>query len=445
MTRLLLVAVTALSCLVAPAALAADEDRLLPDWAKSLRLRGRLKEEFAYRIADSPDFAKIRTIGWGDGKYDFSESLNLRVEVRAWWDGVFDATDRFPHEVRRDQQTELSLRQALLSWSAGPADVRVGRQQIVWGEAIGTFITDVVNPKDFREFILPDFTEIRIPLWALDVTYHIAEGVNLEGVWTPDVRFNRNAKPGSDFEFRSPAFQFPGPVVTRSGEQEQFDFGESAGGFRLSWLTKGWDLSLIYYDTKDPFQVLRQRRVPQDAGPPTTFLEPTHPRVHIVGGTVAKSIEPVVVRAEAAYTIGKRYETTDPTDSDGVVRRDTLDYLLGVDYTFFRTLDTAFQFSQKVLAGSAAHLRNGPVEDQVTSLVAVRVTTGFLDNTLNPTLLVIVSLNRGDYRISPKIEYLATGSVTIVLGAEVFGGPGHTLFGQFDSSDRAYLDVTWRF
>jgi len=40
--------------------------------------------------------------------------------------------------------------------------VRLGRQQIVWGEAIGTFVTDVVNPKDFREFVLPDFSELRI-------------------------------------------------------------------------------------------------------------------------------------------------------------------------------------------------------------------------------------------------------------------------------------------
>ena len=33
-----------------------------------------------------------------------------------------------------------------------------------------------------------------------------------------------------------------------------------------------------------------------------------------MGATLGKSFEPVVVRAEAAYTIGKRYETTDPLE-----------------------------------------------------------------------------------------------------------------------------------
>jgi len=55
-------------------------------------------------------------------------------------------------------------------------------------------------------------------------------------------------------------------------------------------------------------------------------------RLHIVGATLAKSLEPVVVRAEVAVTVGKRYESSNPLDPDGVVRRDTIDYLVGVDF-----------------------------------------------------------------------------------------------------------------
>src|SRR5205085_6076555 len=100
-----------------------------------------------------------------------------------------------------------------------------------------------------------------------------------------------------------------------------------------------------------------------------------------------KSFEPVVVRAEAALSVGRRYETTDPLDPDGVVRRDTLDWLVGVDYTFFETVDTALQLSQRILMGSATNLTRPGVAGQVTTSVALRVTTGFFDNTLTPTLL----------------------------------------------------------
>src|SRR5438034_937485 len=201
-----LVVATAIAlCLVATAAHAQDGEGEGADWMKALRVRGRAAEEFAYRLHDPGDVSKLRTTGWLDAKYTVSDAVSLRVGTRAWYDAVFDATGRYPANVERDQRTEISLREALLAVSRGDFDARIGRQQIVWGEAISTFITDVVNPKDFREFILPEFTELRIPIWAADASYHLAPNVTLEGVWTPDTRFSKIGKRGAEFQFAAPA------------------------------------------------------------------------------------------------------------------------------------------------------------------------------------------------------------------------------------------------
>ncbi|HEV8586720.1 MAG TPA: DUF1302 family protein, partial [Methylomirabilota bacterium] len=340
---------------------------------------------------------------------------------------------------------DLSLREALLTVARGGFDVRLGRQQIVWGEAISTFVTDVVNPKDFREFVLPDFTELRIPIWAVDATYRLADGVNVEGVWTPDTMSNRLPKLGAEFQFARIQYRFRQPVVRLPDDHDEFSLGRSEGGVRVSVLRAGWDVSLIYYDQADKSPVFFQSRVPQPPGPDVVVLEPRHPRLHIVGATLAKSFEPVVVRAEAAFSIGKRYETTDPLDRDGVVRRDTLDWLVGVDYTFFETLDAALQVSQKVLMGSATNLTRPGVAAQATTSVALRLTTGFFDNTLNPTVLLVAGVNRGDFRLSPRLEYVVSGAVTMAVGADLFEGPRRTLYGQFDRNDRVTLTTTWRF
>ena len=432
-------------CLVATAAHAQDGEGEGAGRLKALRVRGRLAEEFAYRLHDPGDVSKLRTTGWLEGKYAFSEAVSLRVAVRAWYDAVFDATDRYPANVERDQKTELDLREALLSVSRGDLDVRLGRQQIVWGEAISSFVTDVVNPRDFREFILPDFSELRIPIWALDFTYRLGPGLSFEGVWTPDVRISKLPKQGAEFQFAPPAYRFSNPVIRLPDNPDEFTIARSEGGFRLSALMRGWDLSLIYYDQADKIPVFFQRRLPQPVGPDVIALEPRHPRVHIVGATLAKSFEPVVLRSEVALTIGKRYETTNPLDADGVVRRDTLDYLIGVDYTFFSKIDATLQLSQKILTGSATNLTRGAVEAQVTTSAALRLATGFFDNTLNPTLLFVVNANRGDYRVSPRIDWLATGAVTFSVGADIFEGPRRTLYGQFDRNDRVYVTTTWRF
>ncbi len=81
----------------------------------------------------------------------------------------------------------------------------------------------------------------------------------------------------------------------------------------------------------------------------------------------------------------------------------------------------------------------------VTTSVALRVTTGFFDNTLNPTVLAVVGTDRGDLRVSPRLDWLATGSLTVSLGADLFEGPSQTLYGQFDRNDRVTLTTTWRF
>ncbi len=419
-----------------------------PEWLKALRLRGRLAEEFAYRLHDPGDVSKLKTLGWLEGKYAFSDTANLRLATRGWYDAVFDATDRYPANVERDQKTEknyLDLREALLSVSRGDLDVRLGRQQIVWGEAISTFVTDIVNPKDFREFVLPDFSELRIPIWALDFSYRLATNVNFEGVWTPDTLHNKLPKQGAEFQFAPIPYRFRNPVVRLPDNPDEFSLPRSEGGFRLAALVRGWDMSLIYYDAADKTPVLFQRRVAQAPAPDVIVLEPRHPRLHIVGATLAKSLESIVLRSEVALTLGKRYETTDPLDPDGVVRRDTIDYLVGVDYTFFSAVDAALQVSQKILTGPATNLTRGGVQGQVTTSVALRLTTGFLENTLNPMVLFVVDANRADFRLSPRIDYLLSGAVTLSVGADVFEGPRSTLYGQFDRSDRVYLTTTWRF
>jgi hypothetical protein len=51
-------------------------------------------------------------------------------------------------------------------------DIRIGKQQVVWGKADGVFITDVVSPLNLSEFLLPDFDEIRKGVIAAKIDYY---------------------------------------------------------------------------------------------------------------------------------------------------------------------------------------------------------------------------------------------------------------------------------
>ena len=51
----------------------------------------------------------------------------------------------------------------------------------------------------------------------------------------------------------------------------------------------------------------------------------------------------------------------------------------------------------------------------------------------------------GDLRVSPRLEWVLSGSLSMMLGADIFEGGRRTLYGQFDRNDRVTFTTTWRF
>ncbi len=56
-----------------------------------------------------------------------------------------------------------------------------------------------------------------------------------------------------------------------------------------------------------------------------------------------------------------------------------------------------------------------------------------------------VGVNRGDYRLSPRLDYHLTGALTVSIGADLFSGPRDTLYGQFADKDHLYIEMEYRF
>ena len=63
-------------------------------------------------------------------------------------------------------RAEVELREFFLEGVFDRAQWRIGKQQVVWGQADGLKVLDVVNPQSFRAFILEDFEDSRLPLWT---------------------------------------------------------------------------------------------------------------------------------------------------------------------------------------------------------------------------------------------------------------------------------------
>ena len=404
-------------------------------FALDVATQGSLKNETAARIHEPRQFTKIRNqlLLVESGK--FSEDIKFKVSGRFFYDPLYDATDTFSKQVASDQKYEVELRDTYIDYSNGSFDLRVGKQQIVWGEAVGLFFADVVNAKDLREFVLPDFDMIRIPQWGVDAEY-TKEDFHFEWLFLPVLEFDKRGVAGSEF-----AFPYPVPENTSytaaDPQDQKNNFKNSETGFRVSYLTDGWDFSGFYLYTWDKSPV-EFRTI--DSG--TYQFHPGYRRLNVFGSTFAKEINDIVMKGELVYSRKGNFSIIDSADSDGVIQRDFIDYLLGADYTFFGSLDTNIQFMQRLIFDFDKRIVN---EKSVNNSLSLRFNRGFLDNALEAELLVITSLMEKDLMYRPKITYTVNHNWKVKCGLDIFDGNATGIFGKFEKKSRAYIEFTRSF
>jgi len=351
-------------------------------------------------------------------------------------DGWYAAAGSGPRLL--GDQAEVRLRELYLETEAGPGYVTVGKQQIVWGTADGLRVLDVINPQSFREFILDELSDARIPLWALNAELPLG-GSTLQIVWVPDTTVHALPETGAAFELTSPLLvprAPPGvPVTVEEPRRPGRALADSDAGLRLSAFVDGWDLTLNYLYRYDDFPAPFRTVEPGET--PRIVVRPGFVRTHLVGGTFSNAFGNLTVRGEVAYTVGQPVPTADPLSSDGVARTDALTSVVGLDWYGFRDTLVSVQLFQDGLVDPPAGRFRRAFEQRV-SLLARR---SFLADTLEAEVLWLHDPHRGDGLARPVVRFDVNDRVSVRVGADLFYGDPDGLFGQFDGRDRVTAAV----
>ena len=399
--------------------------------------RGFIRGELAYTYADPEHWSKMLIRSELDAQGSLSENVKYKIGARLDYDFVYDAINFYPPDVRRDQRVNVLLRENYLDFGAGDWDFRVGRQHIVWGEMVGLFFADVVSAKDLREFILPDFDEIRIPQWAGRAEY-FKGNFHAEAIWIPVPSYDDIGKPGAEF---FPAAPPPPPGYATHYDNEQFPRRRLSNmnyGLRLSMLDNGWDMSGFYYHSQDaqPTYYRQIVTVPE----PAFVYQARHDEIDQVGGTLAKDLGPAVFKAEAVYTRGRSYNVLRLGDDDGVVRQNTLDLVGGLDFALASDTRLNLQLFNRTFFNHDPDI----IFKQNESGFSVLLNRKFSDR-LQAEVLYIESLDRADWMLRPRVIWDMRPNWRLIFGVDVFQGPPLGLFGQFNDRDRVYTEVRYSF
>ena len=416
------------------------DDSKTSRWQWSFTLRNRT----GLRLEEPRVLQMSRNTAEAKGIYKIDDKWRLTLEARAHYDPV----DRlgYPKSVWIDP------RQVLLDGSVGRVNLKLGLQQVVWGQADGLRVLDVINPLDYREFILEDFLDSRRPLWMGRADVRVGEG-SLQLLWVP--YFAPGRLPGPDAEFGAgPIFglglieaagsQNPAPQFQLRISQTKrppYRLGSSQFGARYSRSIDGWDLTANYFygweDTPTPYPGDFELRPGSPI--PTAIFQPEHDRREVFGGAAANSFGPLVLRLEAGWNRNKSVAVSSTPPLCGFERAGQFSGVVGLDYSATTWLWVSGQYFLQFTSAPQSIL----LFPRYNHLASIYFRTSFMRETLRPELFILTGLSQKQYLIRPRLvktfgDHLSTG-----LGADFLGGRQNNIFGFFDTKDRIVLELKW--
>jgi len=363
-----------------------------------------------------------------------------------------------------NEDYDFDLYEGYLHWTLGSTEIKLGKQIVRWGKTDQVSPVDNLNSHDFREFIIPDLEDRKIPNWMAKI--RIFPGAyNFEGVYIPFFEPSRIDYFGTDWSVYQHVKQdvrdlslplylkeyLQARLVHETEPAKIFENGQ--WGVRLSGTISGWDLgfnylyaweSLPHYESfpiknlklGDSFSSQNLLDSLDGMALMEEDIEVNYKRSKICGFEFETIANKIGLRGEAAYFNRQSFLTESLTS----VRKPVFFYVLGADYLGENDWYINFQFSHQIISGhddEILYFRRNNVS------LNGEISKEFLMGNLEAIVGYHYSLSDESYYIYPKIIYKYITDLEILLGFNIFGGDTDTFMGFYDANDQVFLSFKY--
>jgi len=481
------------------------------DW----RMSGWLRQYLSFNLEDAVETQQ-------DDKGDLQmnrQSLFLDIKGPTGplrWTGRF----RFTHEFITDYEEKLEdltasipgnradfqaeyneadPRELFFDWRLSPRfALRIGRQQVVWGETDFFHATDVIHGFDFRwrKFLVPENEDVRKPLFIVNGTIQFPEvDGQLQLIVRPGLDKDEwigNSIPAFGGRWSNSSAKGFNFVSEEQGGVAEFNYHYRDGdvddphyGFRWSGVTwighKEINYAFNYYHGQGGFY--------QD---PTLTLDPLHPvrgnplqfvfpETDTVGASASGYLEFIdtVYRLEIAYTpdrsMSTMYNTVVPALGGAMLpfqlkEKNTWNFVIGLD-TNLRMQNTVGTSNASLLSIQFfdwyipdADEKDGLIRFDGSGVFATHNTLAtvildnpFVNDTVHFTIVGLADLTEGGGMVIPSVQYDYGQHWRLKMEADLaFGGdttkqPGGfppdtaSLFGALRDDNQLMFRFTYQF
>lgn len=369
--------------------------------------------------------------------------------------------------------------------------VKIGKQQLVWGESDFFHAMDLVNGYDlsWRLFFEGENEEWRKPLIMVSTKIRVPEANGmLAGFVRPGL--DRCKDIGNTYDIRGGRWFFQPyrgydltAVTDKDCNHPSGDYDDWTGGVRWSGELAGLNYSLAWLRTFAADPVANSVFAPYQKAPTGAFFDLIHPKISVAGATVSGYSDTLdtVFSAELAYTRDQPYNIgtgslAAPTvpgnvglGLGGIKLKDTVTTMLRADKNLhfedmlgtsrpsfssiqlFDTYIVDFEKSDDLVRLFAYGTR---LTEHSTILTAF-TTLNYRNDTINPGLAVGIDLSHGGGFAIPSVSFVLDDHWTAKAEADIFwashsnkqqfSNQSSQLFGYFDKASQLVFRITRQF
>jgi hypothetical protein len=418
------------------------------------------------------DFTLSRTFLVTEWTYEPSDNFKLYAKPRIIWDQTHDidrnlrSYDAFPSNVSKNDWTLMKAdgdEYRAEVWELygdiklGNLWLRLGKQQIVWGEMISTRILDIINPLDMSwnlNFEPEEYENIRIPNWAIRGNYLIEqpfiEELSIEGFINPgDILPQQNPDPGSPFNLMN----LPG--FLRINEKHRRDNVEY--GLRLGYKVKSVYGTLCYLHLYDDEFKLEQKGITPDS----VLLDAEYQPMDVYGMTLNYDLTypyNMVFTYEGAWIPNQPYQDRQ-SPSYSIRDLGTFNWALRIDRptsvfpprflgTDFQYMKVMFQFSQTIREGDEDTVAGSGSSriDKTDEMIVLKFNQPFSHNNWEPMIQFVYDLDDA-YLIKSGVKYTHGDHWYFDLYSTTIGGSETRTgrLGSLDFTNQVFGRITYQF
>lgn len=359
----------------------------------------------------------------------FPNPWSLGGGLRALVEGAYASnSSRYGDPVRTRDTQDLILRDLYIQYKNGPITLKLGNQQVVWGEAFGFYYADLINPKDFRDFGIGPLERNRLHTPMINMKWNFNENI-FQFLYVVKPFFNKTPNIGSDFAFPFAKFFAPDTFTFTDERTLPIANKNAEYGGRFSPDIQGMDLSLLYFNYFDRAPVY----ISTTSGG-TTQIQGKHNRLETFGATLSVPVSAFVLRSELLYHRNKSFNqfsgALDSFKSDQILGVLGLDYIVGDRWRLGMQLSESYRTHSVPAALEKASVQLATLHGSFT------LNTGH-----NFDILMAYAPHDGGSLTELSYTIPLNKRVDLVLATDLFNGSSQSQFGIYHRASRGYIQI----